>query len=113
MAFNGREGKPITLGTAKKWTKLYRDANKGKTRSIFFGKERIQALLDESGAMGIRIYYAIDEDGGNRLVLVSAKENGHNILPKEEGKDGGGTILDEGTRCPPDCMEILDPLDQD
>lgn len=110
MAFNGREGKPITLGIAKKWTKNYRDANPGKTKAIFYGKENLQALLDEPGAMGIRVYFAVDDNGGNRLVLVSAAEDESNILPNEEGVGGGGTILDDGKNCPPDCPPAGDPL---
>ncbi|MEQ8243776.1 hypothetical protein [Fulvivirga sp.] len=103
MAFNGREGSPISLDVAKSWTKKYRDANKGKTRAIFYGKEKLQELLNEPGAMGIRIYFAVDDSGDNSLVLVSATEDQNNILPTNEGKDGGGTILDNGKPCPPDC----------
>lgn len=110
MAFNGREGKPIPLGIAKKWTKNYREANEGKTKAIFYGKERIQALLDEPNAMGIRIYFGLDDNKDPQLVLVSATKEGNNILPNEEEKDGGGTILDDGERCPPDCPPAGDPL---
>ncbi|MTI41996.1 hypothetical protein [Fulvivirga lutimaris] len=110
MAFNGREGKPIPLGIAKKWTKNYRDANPGKTKAIFYGKEKIQALLDEPGAMGIRVYFGQDDDKNPQLVIVSAKEDGSNILPNQEEKDGGGTLLDSGKPCPPDCPPEGDPL---
>lgn len=110
MAFNGREGKPIPLGIAKKWTKNYRDANPGKTKAIFYGKEKIQALLDEPNAMGIRVYFAVDDNGENKLVLVSATADESNILPNEEGKDGGGTILDDGKPCPTNCPPEDDPL---
>ena len=103
MAFNGREGNPITLDVAKSWAKNYRDANKGKTKAIFYGKEKLQALLDEPGAMGIRIYFAVDDSGDNKLVLVSAAEDQNNILPKEAVEGGGSMLLDDGKPCPPDC----------
>lgn len=113
MAFNGREGSPISLDVAKSWTKNYRDANKGKTRAIFYGKEKLQALLNEPGAMGIRIYFAVDDEGANKLVLVSATEDGNNILPSLEGNGDGGVLLDDGRDCPPDCPPKKDVLSED
>ena len=112
MAFNGKEGKPITLGTAKKWTRRYREENPGKVKAYFFGKDHIARLLAESGSEGIRIYYAIDDDNNPRLILTSADAKQNNLLPKNEGKDGPEpVIIDDGAPCPPSCPEDgQDPL---
>ncbi|GAA0891691.1 hypothetical protein GCM10009122_13700 [Fulvivirga kasyanovii] len=112
MAFNGKEGKPITLGMAKRWTKNYRDKNPGAVKGFFFGRDYIKQLLLEGDGTckGIRIYFAIDDDGNQRLVLTGADEKQNNILPKDEGKGGGDrVIIDDGSPCPPDCPE--DPND--
>ena len=110
MAFNGKEGNPITLRTAKQWTKHYRKKNPGAVKAHFYGCEQLQKLLDEPGCMGIRIYYAIDDDGNKKLVLVGAKSDENNILPTDEGKDGGGMLLDDSRDCPPFCPQEDDPL---
>lgn len=114
MAFNGKEGRPITLGTAKRWTKRYRDDNPGAVKAHFFGKDNILKILQESGdeCMGLRIYYGIDDDGNKKLLLVGATSNQNNILPKEDGKDApAGSIYDDTKDCPPYCpTDPNDPL---
>lgn len=114
MAFNGKEGKPITLGMAKRWTKRYRDENPDQVKAHFFGKDNILKILEEAGdeCKGIRIYYGINDDGQKKLLLVGATEDQGNILPKSEGKDGpGGTIYDDSSDCPPHCPpDPSDPL---
>ncbi|MBI3234723.1 MAG: hypothetical protein HYZ42_11920, partial [Bacteroidetes bacterium] len=47
MAFTGHENHDITLSTAGEWTKNYRDANPGQTKGHFFGKDAIQAILNQ------------------------------------------------------------------
>ncbi|MEM8566592.1 MAG: hypothetical protein AAGF85_09025 [Bacteroidota bacterium] len=111
MAFDGKEGKPITLEQAKRWTKRYRDENEGAVKAQFFGCEHIQKILDEPGCMGIRVYYGIDDEGNPKLMLVGAKSDQNNILPTSEGKDGDeGIILDDGANCPDQCPTGSDPL---
>lgn len=111
MAFDGKEGKPITLEQAKRWTKRYRDENKGAVKAHFYGCEQIKKLLDEPGCKGIRIYYGIDEKSKPRLVLVGATEDQANILPNDDGKGGGNVmLLDDGKDCPHSCPPGYDPL---
>lgn len=114
MAFNGKEGKRIPLGIAKKWTKNYREANPGEVKAHFYGREQILKLLnDDGGCMGIRIYYALDDDGNKKLVLVGAGENQNNIYAKTvDGKDlVEDEVLDEGRSCPSYCpSDANDPL---
>ena len=111
MAFDGKEGKSITLEQAKRWTKRYRDENKGAVKAQFFGCENIQKILDEPGCMGIRVYYGIDDDGNPKLMLVGAKRDQNNLLPSSDGKGGEiGMILDDGSACRTHCPDASDPL---
>lgn len=113
MAFNGKEGKQIPLGIAKKWTKNYRDKNPGDVKAHFYGKEHLLKILNEDpDCKGIRIYYGLDDSGNKKLVLLGASENQNNIYPQGqvEGKDATeSTVLDDGAPCPDSCPD--DPND--
>lgn len=105
--FNGTEGGPIPLSTAKKWTVNYRATIKpGETEAHFFGAEFVQRVLNEG--VGIRVYYAVDDSGKKQLLLVGVDGEGNNILPKEEasaasGGDEDPIIVDQALPCPPFC----------
>lgn len=110
MAFTGNEGAPISLDTAKRWIKKYQDKAKSQDpdktpiKAHFFGSERINKLLNEKDAKGIRIYYGINDKEENTLLLVSAKADMDNILPSAAEEGGGGPIiLDDSYACPPYC----------
>ncbi len=75
MSFDGTEGGSITLQTGAALTAEYRRQNPGATKGHFFGKDILQDLLDQQGAMGIRMYYGLDGDGNKELVLVAADAN--------------------------------------
>ena len=92
--FNGSEGTPISLSTASDWTKNYRDEFPGELLGHFVGKDRVLELLAQTDAMGIRIYYAINDSGKRNLVLVAAKANGDDITTY---------IIDNLTNCPDIC----------
>ena len=105
------DGGPESLATAKQWTKNYREANPGPgtIKAHFFGADRIKKLLNEPGAVGIRIYYALNEEGEKKLLLVGTDKDGRDLLPKSgvqgsaapEGEDD--EIMDEALPCPPYC----------
>ena len=95
MAFNGKEGEQITLTEASSWTENYRNtASIGDPKGHFFGKDLLQQILDQSGCMGIRIYYGINEGGKNVLVLVGADSNENDITD---------LIVDKSKPCPSYC----------
>ncbi|UII28027.1 hypothetical protein LVD15_06270 [Fulvivirga maritima] len=106
MAFNGKEGEFISLQTAIRWTKHYQRENPGRVKAIFYGKEKLQQLLaekDKQGkAVGLRIYFAKDDYGEDKLILVAATADENNILPEGEN-DINYMILDDGAACPPKC----------
>ncbi|MFY0644183.1 MAG: hypothetical protein JXR19_06930 [Bacteroidia bacterium] len=72
MSFNPNEDHSISLAEAANITKAYRDANPGAKIGGFFGKDAIQAILDQADCVGLKYYFAI-ESGQPTLVLCGAK----------------------------------------
>jgi hypothetical protein len=105
IIFTRSVGDPLDLTTAKEWTANYRINHPGETESHFFGNEIIQQILNEAGCIGIRIYYATDEAGNKKLLLVGVDEMGNNLLPAEGARvDGeGNTVADYSFPCPNMC----------
>ena len=96
MSFNGNEGEFVTLNDASRWTANYRNTiEPGDTIAEFQGKEKLLELLNQEGCVGIRFYYAINDEGQKVLVLVGADSN--------ENDMENGLILDKGDKCPPFC----------
>jgi hypothetical protein len=95
MAFNGNEGTYITLAQGTTFTASYRNANPSATKAHFYGKTKLQELLNQSGCVGIRMYRAIDDTGATQLVLVGVSSN--------EADMTSGLILDRSVLCPPYC----------
>lgn len=96
MSFTGHEDHSITLAEASEWTANYRATiSSGGTIASFYGKDAIQAILDQSGCVGIRIYYAIDDLGNKQLVLVGADSNENDLYE--------GLLAERGTPCPTYC----------
>jgi len=62
----------------------------------FYGKDKIQQLLDTRESVGIRIYHGLDKDGNQELVLYAVRSDGKDIVPE-------AIILDTSKRCPPYC----------
>ncbi len=96
--FNAQTGTFIDAATARSMASNYQNA-KGGTKSIFFGKDKIQAILDQEGCIGINFYLAHENDkGGNpqvTLVLVG--------MDAQENDQITQNILDVGARCPLKC----------
>ncbi len=95
MAFNGTESKKVTLAEASVWTSNYRRTiNQGEIIAHFFGKEKLNDILSQSGCMGIRIYYGLD-DGKKNLIIVGADANEDDMV--------NGVILEKSLPCPTVC----------
>jgi hypothetical protein len=106
--FTGKESEPIALETAKTWTANYRQKNPGQREGHFFGHEIIEQILAEKGAVGIRIYYALDEKGEKQLLLVGTDKNGENLLPSSLKLNsaraaGENIVADMSYPCPSMC----------
>lgn len=82
------------------------------TKSQTFEKSQVQALLNQTGCVGLRAYFGMydhdpsvpaDRQGKIVLVLCGVDENGDdlNLLPGDPAS--GQIILQEGQLCPPFC----------
>jgi len=88
--------------------------------SEFFGIDKIQELLSQPGASGLRIYYGLDVDGDGKrdkkFVLTATDSQGEDILPTAERsleKDAATKntgILVTDIKCPFDCPKVQNPL---
>lgn len=95
MAISGTEGGPIDQATAKEWTANYRASGRGEVRSHLFGSETVRQLLNQNGCVGVKIYYALDDNGVQQLLLVGTDSEGNDLED--------GLIMDKSMNCPPDC----------
>lgn len=71
MSFNPDENHTITLAAASVMTAAYRNANINPKIGGFFGKDAIQAILDQPTCVGLKFYFALD-NGNLTLVLCGA-----------------------------------------
>jgi hypothetical protein len=103
MAFTGDEGEMIDPALAQQWIDNYqKSAGPNPIKGEFFGFRKISELLGQGEAIGIRIYYAKDDAGVQKLVLVAVTPSEKNIA-KIDGSKDGGMVLENGNPCPPYC----------
>jgi hypothetical protein len=95
--FTGTENNEISYNDAATLTENYRNANAGSDyiKGEYFSKSSIQALLEQEGCVGVRIYYGLDENNIQKLVIVGVLSNEDDIVT--------GLILEHGRLCPPQC----------
>ncbi|MCX2744893.1 hypothetical protein OO013_13505 [Mangrovivirga sp. M17] len=111
---NKSKGKFISKAKAKKEVNNFKKGNSKKPYAYSFDKEKIEKLLNQSGAEGLRVYLT-KEDNGNTSVLMCAYDvDDNNIIPKGDTNEpqmkettGDEQILNSGNACPPDCN--IDP----
>jgi len=60
MSFNGSEGGTITLATGKKLTEAFKSAFPTQVKGRFFGKDKLNQILNQQGCNGIRMYFGLD-----------------------------------------------------
>lgn len=92
----------VTLAQAKVYTGNFRDDSgepEGLIKGLFVGKNKINALLDQTDIVGIRIYYGINSEGKTNLVLVGALSNGDDVTD---------LIVEKLRPCPPYCGKAND-----
>jgi hypothetical protein len=111
--FSPKDGGKVPRSDAEKWMKKFDDERPDKakdTKSVFFGKEFLQKILDTPECAGISFFFAKKHSphAGKEvldLVLLPRKEDGTLIWPTStDGKDGDNeTAYDTGRPCPPYC----------
>ncbi len=102
MAFDGKEGEEFPIATAAEWTANYRTANPNGIKAHFFGKDILNAILSQTGCMGIRMYYALDENGVQQMILVGANASQNDLYD--------GVIAERARPCPTYCDSSSSPL---
>lgn len=110
--FDGTEGDPLDLTTARRWTGNFRKkiTREDEIRAHYFGNDIIQGILNQPGCVGVRIYYAIDDIGDKKLLVIGVDASGKDLLPVEGGRvddEGGNTIADYSMPCPTLCSPDL------
>jgi hypothetical protein len=95
MSFTGKEDHSITLATAAEWTANFRATTPPAPSAHFYGKNAIQAILNQTNCVGIRIYHALDSTGVKQLIIVGAKS--------DESDLHEGLLAERGAPCPPYC----------
>lgn len=95
MSFNGSEGEVFPLNTAAAWTANYRKEYPNGIKAHFFGKDILNQILAQPRCLGIRMYYALDENGVQQMILVGAKA--------DESDMTDGIIAEVSRPCPPYC----------
>lgn len=102
--FTGQEGDAIDYAVARKWVNNYQNKNSVGNKAHFFGHEIIKDILSLEGCVGIRMYYALDDEGGRQIILVGVDEKGNNIVPGENGRTAEeGVTADASLPCPAYC----------
>lgn len=97
MAFDGNEGTMIPLLEAISTTTAFRNSGMSSINGYFLGKNKIQELLQQNGAMGIRFYFTISQ-GELNIVAAAADANEADITAK---------TLNAGSPCPPQCRKSV------
>ena len=95
MTFTGNENHDISLSEASQWTANYRNANPGQVIAHALGSGAITAILTQSGCVGIRVYYALNNEGEKQIVIVGVDSQGNDLY--------NGLLADRTFNCPPIC----------
>jgi len=98
MTFTGNEGAIITLAEGSEMTANYRATiNLGETIGHAVGKNLVNAILNQTGCMGIRFYQAINNKGEKQLVAVGVDADGDDMT--------AGIVVDRMNNCPQLCAK--------
>jgi hypothetical protein len=98
MSFNGDEGSFISLNDAADLTANFRNTYSTAIKGNFIGKNKINDLLAQTGAKGLRIYNGITAMGAGTIVVVAADSSQDDILDAIDPM-----ILDSAVPCPTAC----------
>lgn len=92
----GHENHFITLADATALTMNFKmSVSAGTITGEYFGKDAIQAVLNQPNVVGLRIYYGRKNNGTPALVVVGVDANAKDLLV--------GPLLEDGFPCPPIC----------
>ena len=114
--FKPNVGSTVSKKEAMEWMDKYdQEMRKDKskdTRSIFYGREMLEKILNDKSVAGITFCFALKYNDAVKketlqLVLVPTREDGTFVWgdESEAAKGGGGGVVayDGGVHCPPYC----------
>jgi len=84
----------ISLAAAAALTKRYQAANPKAAKAAAFHGDQVQAMLSQPGCVGLRLYYGLNSDGTQAVVLAGIDASDSDLTD---------TLLEYGFPCPPIC----------
>lgn len=113
-------GNLVPLSRANEMIALYREnketilaPNFKKTDVLAFSEtfnaDDVRLLLSQPGCVGFRIRYGMDDKLWLHAILVGVNANGNDIIIQNPGfglKDDEGYVVEDASRCPPDCPTL-------
>jgi hypothetical protein len=91
----------ISVADAVTLTAAFRARSPNGVRGWMFDRSAFDALLAQSGCMGIRIYRGLRSDGSEQVVLVGTDSAGNDMVPASA--DQPGEVMEVAWPCPPVC----------
>lgn len=88
-------GSIITLSEGSEMTAEFRKAYPNASKAVYYTADVYEELLAQSGCVGIRIYFGIDENDKLNTVLVGVDREGNDLYLKK--------IYERALVCPPYC----------
>ncbi len=104
----------ISLDTAKKWTKKWRQKESTynkyhECKAFNIPKIDLQEVLAEKGVASIRAYLGVDENNVEKLMIVGVDEKGKDMITTSDDLalkgNQNGDIFDFIEPCPVSCDE--------
>lgn len=92
----------------RKSEKVLKDEFRGRhvlPYSLTYDRAAFDALLNQPGCSGLRLYFGMDEEALVKIIAVGVNEKGEDLLTTStiSTADATGEIVDEGVRCPTEC----------
>lgn len=98
LMYTGKEDHNISLEEASEMTRAFREqAGPDAVIGGYFGRDALLTILTQDGAVGMRFYYALNEEGIPHIVLVGVGAQGNDMTE--------GMIAERNNNCPPWCSE--------
>jgi len=98
----------ITLADAKAMAQRYLNTRASILKTQYssdilpvnetFSKDDITSLINQTGCVSFRVYYAMKDDLSICAILTAVDNQGNDILVA-----GNTKVMEEGQRCPPNC----------
>jgi hypothetical protein len=111
--FSPTIGTPISKEEAEKWIDKFDKERKKDTKSVFYGRDAIEAILSDTRASGISFFFSRKTDeklkkDSDDIIMVGTTEDGTLLWNADEAAKTLNTSLgtyDHASQCPPYCAK--------